>query len=168
MMMRKVVARTNVFNVHVIRGFAVVKKKGGKGSSEPETVIGQLEKARLTKETAQSDEIYRFVKAMMSAEKAKIKFSPEEMAEHKRIADIYNRETSKRQAREDKDIATKIWLQQAAIEAIPTERLKDAALVIDETPPPTNRPFPFFATPPIKGFDVSDVDGTKEELLKRQ
>jgi hypothetical protein len=54
----------------------------------------------------------------------------------------------------EKDLTDKIWLQHEAVKALP-ERLRAHALEIDETPPPSDRPWPLFATPPIKGFDPS-------------
>lgn len=51
-----------------------------------------------------------------------------------------------------KDLTTKIYLQQAALAALP-EKFVKAARFIDETAPPKGRPFPYFETPPIKDFD---------------
>jgi hypothetical protein len=53
-----------------------------------------------------------------------------------------------------KDLADKIWLMHEAIDALP-EKLKEAARQIDHTPPPRDRPWAMWSTPPIKGFDDS-------------
>jgi len=62
-----------------------------------------------------------------------------------------------------KDLSTKIWLQQEALKAIP-EALRVHALIIDDTPPPPNRPLPIYQTPPIKDFDVSKYLKDEEEF----
>jgi hypothetical protein len=62
----------------------------------------------------------------------------------------------------EKDLATKVWLQQEAIRAIPP-KLKAHAVLIDESPPPLNRPFPHFDTPPVKGFNVKDYVGKRND-----
>lgn len=53
-------------------------------------------------------------------------------------------------------------MQQAAIQALPFT-LRELAEEIDETPPPEERPFPFWATPPIKGFNARDYMGKDDE-----
>lgn len=82
----------------------------------------------------------------------KPRFTEEQQAEHKRIGREYQQQMMKRRNKTDKDLATKIWLQQEAIRALP-EDLRAQAVIIDETPPPSDRPWPVYATPPIKGFD---------------
>ena len=43
--------------------------------------------------------------------------------------------------------------------------LVDAALVIDDTPPPADRPWPMYATPPIEGFNYKDyISGDNEDV----
>ena len=54
-----------------------------------------------------------------------------------------------------KDLSTKIWMQQDALNALP-EALRQAALVTDDTPPPEDRPFPIFMTPPVPGLNLKD------------
>ena len=58
-------------------------------------------------------------------------------------------------------MTNKIWLQQDALAALP-ENLRNQAIEIDETPPPADRPWPFFATPPIKEFDPQAYEGKKD------
>ena len=79
-------------------------------------------------------------------------FTPEEEEAHAAIAKTYNANMMKRQNRMVKDITLKIVLKKAAMRALP-ENLRIQAEIIDDTPPPNNRPFPIFDTPPIKDFD---------------
>ena len=44
---------------------------------------------------------------------------------------------------------------QDALLALPDD-LKKAAEVLDDTPPPPDRPWALWQTPPIKGFDVTE------------
>lgn len=63
-----------------------------------------------------------------------------------------------------KDLTLKIYLQQDAIKALPPD-LAALALVTDEEPPPRNRPYPIYNTPPIPGIDVGDdPDRDKDEI----
>ena len=55
----------------------------------------------------------------------------------------------------EQDLTNKIWLQQEALAALPAP-LQEKALIIDESPPPRDRPWPAFQTPPIKDFKYSD------------
>ena len=58
-----------------------------------------------------------------------------------------------------------MWLQTDAMNALPPD-LKSAAMIIDHDCPPPNRPWPTWATPPVKGFDKSqfeDADMENEE-----
>jgi hypothetical protein len=64
---------------------------------------------------------------------------------------------AKRANRTNKDIANKIWLQQEAIATL-TGDLLAAAVAIDESPPPPDRPFTVWQTPPIKGFNINDYN----------
>lgn len=59
----------------------------------------------------------------------------------------------KRTQRQNKDLADKIWLQQEALRSLSGDLLA-AALIIDDSPPPRNRPWTIWHTPPIKGFDI--------------
>jgi len=58
------------------------------------------------------------------------------------IAKEYQIQSAKRNNLLSKDVATKIWLQQQAIKALPTEQLREHALTIDRTAAPDGRPFP--------------------------
>ena len=64
------------------------------------------------------------------------------MIKNAAIAKRYQIESAKRHNLLSKDVTTKIWLQQQAIKALPTELLRVHALTIDPTPPPEGRPFP--------------------------
>jgi len=140
-------------------------KKGGKGSMFP----GKQEKesaeqiAQGKKDKKDSEAIYNFIDHTIRAERIKLDFSDDEKEEHKRIGREYNRQTSIRDALINKDLSTKIWLQQAAIEAIPTQKLLDDALIIDEDPPPADRQYPIYDTPPIPDFNIADYDGSNEK-----
>ena len=72
-----------------------------------------------------------------------------------------------RHNRLNKDIANKIWLQQEAIRAM-TPELREHAIIIDETPPPPDRPWPVWMTPPIKGFNPRDYMGNKDDDLDEE
>jgi hypothetical protein len=77
----------------------------------------------------------------------------------------YQKEFGKAHREMEKDLTTKIWLQQEAIRAIP-DHLVAAALVIDDTPPPGNpweRPFPNWDTPPIPGFNPADYENASAD-----
>ncbi len=80
-------------------------------------------------------------------------FTPEEQEEHKRIGREYTRQSMIRKNQMDYDLTNKIWLQQEALRALPTH-LQEHAMTIDVSPPPADRPWPYFETPPIKDFDI--------------
>lgn len=61
-----------------------------------------------------------------------------------------------------KDLSTKIWMQQDALRALP-EALRQAASVVDDTPPPEDRPFPIFMTPPVPGLNLKDESKEDED-----
>lgn len=76
-----------------------------------------------------------------------------------------------------KDLTTKIYLQQAAVKALPVQ-FQEAAMVVDDTAPPKDRPFPYWDTPPIKDFDFrrymgddrsgkSDEEDDEDEDVKK-
>ena len=90
-----------------------------------------------------------------SIRRLKIKFSEEEAQEHFRIGKEYNRQCRIRSNQLNKEYATKCWLLNEAVKALP-EHLRAHATTVDETPPPEGRQLPIFDTPPIKGFKVSD------------
>jgi hypothetical protein len=138
----------------------------GKAKQAPQSrdVVSELSSVaqkRAKKEQAESEEVFEMIKAAVKVDRMNIKFSEAEAAEHAKIGAKYNYETSRESADELKDLATKCWLQQEAIKAIPYEALREAAEIIDEEPPPMHRPYPVFSTPPIEGFDVNDWDGSK-------
>ena len=91
----------------------------------------------------------------------KIDFTEEELSNHARIGKEYQRQSTIRNNQMEKDLTTKIWLQQDALAALP-ESLRGHALIVDEKPPPPDRPWPFFATPPIKDFDPHAYEGKKD------
>jgi len=68
------------------------------------------------------------------------------------LAKEFTKKCRKAQNEMIKDLSTKIYLQEAALTALP-EKFVEAARFIDETAPPKGRPFPYFDTPPIKDFD---------------
>ena len=131
--------------------------RGNSGGSQVD-VVGQ---AREREAAADAADMFRFVNKAIDVDRMDLKFTDEEKAEHKRIADEFNRQTSREDAAIKNDLAVKAWLQQEAIKAIPTEELRAAALELDETPPPVHRPFPYFDTPPIANFNMADYDGSK-------
>jgi hypothetical protein len=55
----------------------------------------------------------------------------------------------------EKDLATKIWLQSEAMNSMRAD-LRAHADITDEEPPPADRPWPVWNTPPIKGFNPRD------------
>ena len=85
----------------------------------------------------------------------KLTFPPEELKNNERIARKYQSEFSKEFFKLQRDLADKTWLMQEAMRALP-DHLRAHAETIDETPPPDDRPFPVWDTPPIKGFNVQD------------
>jgi hypothetical protein len=94
----------------------------------------------------------------------KLKFTPEELVEHSRIAREYQRQSTIVHNQLQKDMTDKIWMQQEAMRSLP-EHLRAAALICDETPPPEDRPWPIWDTPPIAGFNPQDYldDGKKAD-----
>jgi hypothetical protein len=69
----------------------------------------------------------------------------------------------RRHNQQAKDLTTKIWLQQEAMRAM-TPELREQAEIIDDTPPPPDRPWPIWLTPPIKGFNPRDYLGDKDDV----
>ena len=62
-----------------------------------------------------------------------------------------------------KDLTLKMCLQQEAQKALPPDLAKLAA-VPDDNPPPRNRPYPIWLTPPIPGLELDGVDEDLDEL----
>lgn len=89
-----------------------------------------------------------------SLSRFKPEFTPEEKEHHKEIARRYIKEARNRDNKTNKDIADKIWMQQEAMRSL-TGPLLEAASVIDDTPPPPDRPWAIWQTPPIKNFDIN-------------
>ena len=81
----------------------------------------------------------------------KVTFSPEEEAEHQRIAREYNQRTSARAHQINKDLTMKIYLRNQAIAMLPPQ-LQEHAKTPDYTPFPEIRSLPGY-TPPIRDFN---------------
>ena len=67
----------------------------------------------------------------------------------------YQRQSMIRHNKQLKDLSTKCWLQQEALQALPAT-LRATAEIPDDSYLPSDRPFPFYDTPPIKGFNIND------------
>lgn len=89
-------------------------------------------------------------------------FPPEVAEEHARIGREYNRQMFIQHNQHVKDMTLKIYLRQDAMKALPPDLYKLAS-VIDETPPPRNRPYPIWYTPPVPGLLLTDPDGEENE-----
>jgi hypothetical protein len=85
----------------------------------------------------------------------KPEFTEEEKAVHHIIGAEFYRQSTRRSNLQNKDLATKCWLQGEAIRSLRPD-LKEQAEICDEEPPPFDRPWPFWNTPPIKGFNARD------------
>lgn len=79
-------------------------------------------------------------------------YTPEELAERNRLAKEFTKKSRLAENEMILDLTTKIYLQEAALAALP-QKFVAAATFIDDTAPPKDRPFPYFDTPPIKDFD---------------
>ena len=55
-----------------------------------------------------------------------------------------------------------MWIQSEAMASLRPD-LRDQACIIDSTPPPKDRPWPMFLTPPIKGFRLKDYVKKSED-----
>lgn len=142
------------------------KKQKGQGSSKMSAEM----RNELDDEKRVMEGLQAFYEAAEKVKKYEIPFTEEEKAEHFQIGREYSRQIRIRDNQEKKDLATKIWLQQEAMLALPPD-LRSHAEVIDETPPPRGRPWPIWQTPPIKGFNVQDYithsedeEGESDEL----
>lgn len=94
--------------------------------------------------------------------RTKPEFSAEEVAEHARIGREYTIQSQRKTNALNKDLSQKIWLQQEAIRGLP-EALRIEAVIIDDNPPPSDRPVSgVWHTPPIKDFDASKYDQKRE------
>ena len=95
----------------------------------------------------------------------KPRFPDDIAAKHAAIGKEYNKQTTILNNKRDKDLQTKIYLMQEAMECVKNlpstnktglNELYTKALIIDRNPPPVDRPFPMWDTPPIKDFDVKE------------
>lgn len=82
-------------------------------------------------------------------------FTDEEKAEHAIIAKEYQRQCTILDNAIHKDLATKTWLQGEALRSMRPDLRKEAE-ILDDDFPPMDRPWPFWDTPPIKGFNAKD------------
>ena len=143
-------------------------KPGVKAKNPAQASKGGANKNALAKKVKTSNEktiaehLTKFIMAAEEAKAFKPDFSDEELAEHARIGRIYQQKTTQRHNRTQKDLATKIWMQHDALRSLP-ESLRAHAETIDDTPPPPDRPWPFFQTPPIKDFNARQFMGKKED-----
>jgi hypothetical protein len=110
----------------------------------------------------ETERLQQFFATVQKIYKTKPNFTEEELKEHERIGKEYYRQSTIENNKFEKDLANKIWLQQEAIRALP-EELRKATQIIDDTPPPPNRPWALYHTPPIKGFNLNDYIKTKKD-----
>lgn len=73
----------------------------------------------------------------------KLEYTPEEMENNAKIAREYQLQRNALHRLRSKDLSNKIWLQQEALKAMPVE-LREQALICDESPPPLDRPWPYW------------------------
>ena len=117
-----------------------------------------------TGERKMLDSMYLLAMSSEKAKKYKPHFPPDVAKRHAEIGREYNRQTTIINNKRDKDLQTKCYLQHEAMECLrklhtPTGEvhpLYTAAMTLDPTPPPPDRPFPMWDTPPIKEFDVKE------------
>lgn len=133
---------------------AAAKKKAKKSK--------KAKKGEGNDEDKEDDWIAHLIDTAESVRKTKFPFSEEEEAEHKRIGAEYTRQRMIQDNQFKKDLSTKIWLQQEALRALPPS-LRQAAEEVDDTPPPEDRPFPIFMTPPVPGLNLRDESADDEE-----
>ena len=126
---------------------------------------GNANKAKKSKggaEKSASEHLTKFIFAAEEARAFKPQFSEEQLAEHAKIALTYQRKMTELNNKLNKDLTNKIWLQQEALRALP-ENLRLKAEIIDEATPPPDRPWPMWATPPIKDFDARQYTGKNKD-----
>lgn len=140
--------------------FRNFKNKSGGGGGRDDDLKREIDEKKKQNEIA--DNIFHFIQTAIEVQKIKLEYSDEEKA----IIKEYNRQTSIRDAQEKKDLSTKVWLQQQAIKLIPTERLRAAAKVIDETKPPDKRDLPAGHRPPEWSHYAKLIVVDKEQALK--
>jgi hypothetical protein len=168
MLRLKQYSKLSVINLHAIKCFStntpsssppVTKKKVTKPSGS-ESKMSHERKSALDEEKKIAEGLQGFYEAAEKAKHFKPNFTPEQIAEHQQIGHEYSRQIRIRDNLEKKDYATKIWLQQEAMRALPSS-LRAHAEIIDETPPPKGRPLPVWVTPPIKGFNAHDYTSSQ-------
>ena len=98
----------------------------------------------MKKESNMADAITKFLVEAIGVQRIKLEWTEEEYE----IVRIYNSKSSHRDFQEQKDLTTKIYLQQQAIQNIPTEFLRKAAEEKHETEPPERRDAPGDHYPP--------------------
>ena len=128
----------NCINYIYYRNF---KSKSGNNQDEASK---KRETDEVKKQQNVADGLTKFLVEAIAVQRVKLEWTEEEYAVVKR----YNSLTSTRDTQEKKDLSTKVHLQQHALKNIPTEFLKNAAKVIDKTPPPDKRDRPIFHQPP--------------------
>jgi hypothetical protein len=104
----------------------------------------------------------KFLWSAQEASRTPIDWPEEVAAAHLRISKNFTIQSFVRHQRLQKDLANKIWLMSEAMAALPPF-LQEAAEAIDVEAPPVDRPWAAWSTPPIKGFDSSPYEDTKEE-----
>lgn len=129
-------------------------------SAKGGTNANKAKKAKGGSEKQASESLTKFLTAAEEAKAFKPKFSEEELAEHATIARTYQRKLTELNNKLGKDLTNKIWLQQEALRAMP-DNLRAKAEQIDDTPPPPDRPWPLWDTPPVKDFDAKQFTGRK-------
>ena len=148
------------------RALSTPAKKSGsaKTSGKGQPVGGEKKKKAVGGENnkATAEILQKFIDTAEKAKEIDMGFTEAELAEHARIGLEYNKQSTARTNRRGNDLSTKIWLQQEAMRAMPAE-LRAHAATIDDTPPPPDRPWPIWMTPPIKGFNPRDYMGQKGE-----
>ena len=149
------------------RALSTPAKKAGasaKTSGKGQPVGGEKKRKVVSGESnkATVEILQKFIDTAEKAKEIDMGFTEAELAEHQRIGLEYNKQSTARTNRRGSDLSTKIWLQQEAMRAMPAE-LRVHAATIDDTPPPPDRPWPIWMTPPIKGFNPRDYMGQKGE-----
>ena len=141
-------------------GVAKVKAPSGIKSKGQPKVDGKKKVAEGINNKATVEALQKFIETAEQAKEIDLGFSEEELAEHFRIGQEYAKQSTIRSNKHGSDLSTKIWLQQEAMRALRAD-LRAHAEIIDDTPPPPDRPWPIWMTPPIKGFNPRDYMGNK-------
>lgn len=134
---------------------------GNKGIAKKKDGDAGKKKSYGSSAKEENEKLQQFFATVQKIYKTKPIFTEEELKEHERIGKEYYRQSTIENNKYEKDLTDKIWLQQEAIRALP-EELRKATQIIDETPPPPNRPWAIYQTPPVKGFNLNDYIKTKK------